>query len=137
MPKNMMVGGSRRPLTMIPTANITCRNLRGHQRGMSEVRQAYRSEGSSSQWWFQTNCWCWKGLEIHPSLLFVLITMVQIFVRFETLDSSQNALKALAGRKFADRTVVCTYFSEVGTLFCSLPPSLTVFSQENYEVGAF
>jgi len=44
----------------------------------------------------------------------------KIFVRFETLDSSQNALKALAGRKFADRTVVCTYFSE-----------------ENYEVGAF
>ncbi|KAF8251729.1 hypothetical protein K440DRAFT_611980 [Wilcoxina mikolae CBS 423.85] len=44
----------------------------------------------------------------------------KIFVRFETLDSSQTALKSLAGRKFADRTVVCTYFSE-----------------ENYEVSAF
>jgi len=44
----------------------------------------------------------------------------KIFVRFETLDSSQIALKSLAGRKFADRTVVCTYFSE-----------------ENYEVSAF
>ncbi|CCX34389.1 hypothetical protein FPQ18DRAFT_332752 [Pyronema domesticum] len=44
----------------------------------------------------------------------------KIFVRFESLESSQEALKGLAGRKFADRTVVCTYFSE-----------------ENYEVSAF
>lgn len=44
----------------------------------------------------------------------------KIFVRFETQESASNALCSLAGRKFADRTVVCTYFSE-----------------ENYEVGAF
>lgn len=44
----------------------------------------------------------------------------KIFVRFDTLQASETALKSLAGRKFADRTVVCTYFSE-----------------ENYEVGAF
>ncbi|TGZ79132.1 hypothetical protein EX30DRAFT_382725 [Ascodesmis nigricans] len=44
----------------------------------------------------------------------------KIFVRFEDVEAANAALKALAGRKFADRTVVCTYFSE-----------------ENYEVGAF
>ncbi|KAL7269689.1 hypothetical protein RUND412_007635 [Rhizina undulata] len=44
----------------------------------------------------------------------------KIFVRFENQDIASDALRALAGRKFADRTVVCTYFSE-----------------ENYEVGAF
>ncbi|KAI5786461.1 hypothetical protein DFH27DRAFT_615241 [Peziza echinospora] len=44
----------------------------------------------------------------------------KIYVRFESPESATKALRALAGRKFADRTVVCTYFSE-----------------ENYEVGAF
>jgi len=44
----------------------------------------------------------------------------KIFVRFETQEAASAALRSLAGRKFADRTVVCTYFSE-----------------ENYEVGAF
>lgn len=38
----------------------------------------------------------------------------RIFVKFETVDSTTSALKALAGRKFADRTVVTTYFPEVG-----------------------
>lgn len=37
----------------------------------------------------------------------------KIFVRFEEKEMAEKALKALAGRKFADRTVVCTYFSEV------------------------
>ena len=37
----------------------------------------------------------------------------KIFVKFETQESATNALKALAGRKFADRTVVATYFPEV------------------------
>jgi len=44
----------------------------------------------------------------------------KIYVRFNTAESATKALRALAGRKFADRTVVCTYFPE-----------------ENYEVGAF
>ncbi|KAF4123490.1 splicing factor U2AF 65 kDa subunit [Geosmithia morbida] len=44
----------------------------------------------------------------------------KIFVKFETQDSATNALKALAGRKFADRTVVATYFPE-----------------ENFDVGAW
>ncbi len=36
----------------------------------------------------------------------------KIFVKFETPEAAQKALAALAGRKFADRTVVVTYFSE-------------------------
>ena len=44
----------------------------------------------------------------------------KIYVKFETPDSASRALRALAGRKFADRTVVTTYFSE-----------------ENFEVGAW
>jgi splicing factor U2AF 65 kDa subunit len=37
----------------------------------------------------------------------------KIFVKFDSTESSTKALKALAGRKFADRTVVTTYFPEV------------------------
>ncbi|RKF65105.1 Splicing factor U2AF 50 kDa subunit [Erysiphe neolycopersici] len=44
----------------------------------------------------------------------------KIFVRFDTPDSAGKALRSLAGRKFADRTVVTTFFSE-----------------ENYEVSAW
>ncbi|PKX90697.1 splicing factor u2af large subunit [Aspergillus novofumigatus IBT 16806] len=36
----------------------------------------------------------------------------KIYVKFDTVESATNALKALAGRKFSDRTVVTTYFSE-------------------------
>ncbi|OAA49881.1 splicing factor u2af large subunit [Beauveria brongniartii RCEF 3172] len=36
----------------------------------------------------------------------------RIFVKFESVDATTSALKALAGRKFADRTVVTTYFPE-------------------------
>jgi splicing factor U2AF subunit len=44
----------------------------------------------------------------------------KIFVKFDTAQSAGKALRALAGRKFADRTVVTTYFSE-----------------ENFEVSAW
>lgn len=37
----------------------------------------------------------------------------KIFVKFDTTDACTKALRALAGRKFADRTVVATYFPEV------------------------
>ena len=37
----------------------------------------------------------------------------KIFIKFETPDSAAKALRALAGRKFSDRTVVTTYFPEV------------------------
>ncbi|KAK3336008.1 hypothetical protein B0T19DRAFT_408204 [Cercophora scortea] len=36
----------------------------------------------------------------------------KIFIKFETSESATKALRALAGRKFADRTVVTTYFPE-------------------------
>jgi splicing factor U2AF 65 kDa subunit len=44
----------------------------------------------------------------------------KIFVKFDTPESAGKALRALAGRKFADRTVVTTYFSEVSydSKFC-------------------
>jgi splicing factor U2AF subunit len=41
----------------------------------------------------------------------------KIFVKYDNADSARTALQALAGRKFADRTVVTTYFSEVSP-FC-------------------
>jgi len=44
----------------------------------------------------------------------------KIFVKFDTPESAGKALRTLAGRKFADRTVVTTYFSE-----------------ENFEVSAW
>lgn len=37
----------------------------------------------------------------------------KIFIKYDTPESAGKALRALAGRKFADRTVVSTYFSEV------------------------
>lgn len=36
----------------------------------------------------------------------------KIFVKFQTVEGAQKALAALAGRKFADRTVVVSFFSE-------------------------
>ena len=43
----------------------------------------------------------------------------KIYVKFDSNESATKALKALAGRKFQDRTVVTTYFSEV--LYPRLP----------------
>ena len=40
----------------------------------------------------------------------------KIYVKYDTPDAAKKALQALAGRKFADRTVVTTYFSEVDLL---------------------
>lgn len=45
----------------------------------------------------------------------------KIFVKYEDKESTKKALQALAGRKFADRTVVTTYFPEVSTLPFNLP----------------
>ena len=36
----------------------------------------------------------------------------KIYIKYETPSSAQKALAALAGRKFADRTVVVTFFGE-------------------------
>ena len=45
----------------------------------------------------------------------------KIYIKYDTPESARKALQALAGRKFADRTVVTTYFSEV----CFLPTDKT------------
>jgi splicing factor U2AF 65 kDa subunit len=37
----------------------------------------------------------------------------KIFIKYDTPASAKRALQSLAGRKFADRTVITTYFSEV------------------------
>lgn len=37
----------------------------------------------------------------------------KIYVKYDVPASAQKALQALAGRKFADRTVVVTFFGEV------------------------
>lgn len=37
----------------------------------------------------------------------------KIYIKYETPEAAAKALQALAGRKFADRTVVTTYFPEV------------------------
>ncbi len=62
----------------------------------------------------------------------------KIYVKYDTPDSARKALQALAGRKFADRTVVTTYFSEVSSArdFHVLDDTLT-YLQENFEVGAW
>jgi len=36
----------------------------------------------------------------------------KIFIKYEDSEAAKKALQALAGRKFADRTVVTTYFDE-------------------------
>ena len=51
----------------------------------------------------------------------------KIFVKFETPEYCHKALTALAGRKFADRTVVTTYFPEVSLL--TLTKTYTVLTQ--------
>jgi splicing factor U2AF 65 kDa subunit len=52
----------------------------------------------------------------------------KIFVKFDNADSASKALKSLAGRKFADRTVVVTYFSEV----CHSSPTIRFHEQHTY-----
>lgn len=47
----------------------------------------------------------------------------KIFVKYDSPESAQKALRALAGRKFADRTVVVTFFGEVSRL----PLERTIF----------
>ncbi|KAI5291528.1 hypothetical protein KEM54_003949 [Ascosphaera aggregata] len=63
----------------------------------------------------------------------------KIFVKFDTQESAEKALRALAGRKFSDRTVISTYFSEVSSVphhivSCRNP---TDNKQENFDVGAW
>lgn len=41
----------------------------------------------------------------------------KIYVKYDNNESAAKALRALAGRKFADRTVVVTFFGEVSSRF--------------------
>jgi hypothetical protein len=74
----------------------------------------------------------------------------KIFVKFGDVDSATKALKALAGRKFSDRTVVTTYFSEVSSTclrynYIYIHIYMTILSndtpltlqQESFEVDAW
>jgi splicing factor U2AF subunit len=61
----------------------------------------------------------------------------KIYVKFDTVESTTNALKALAGRKFSDRTVVTTYFSEVSFLGHLLLFYSDGILQENFDVNAW
>lgn len=45
----------------------------------------------------------------------------KIFIKYDTPASAKRALQSLAGRKFADRTVISTYFSEVSPHFSNVP----------------
>lgn len=47
----------------------------------------------------------------------------KIFVKFDTTVSAKKALQALAGRKFADRTVVTTFFPEVSLPLHTVRPT--------------
>jgi splicing factor U2AF subunit len=62
----------------------------------------------------------------------------KIFVKFETVEGATNALKALAGRKFSDRTVVTTYYGEVSPFFSiSCLWQILTLVQENFDVDAW
>lgn len=66
----------------------------------------------------------------------------KIYVKYETKEATQAALKALAGRKFADRTVVTTYFPEV-CFFVSTISNFSLYKtnlvrqQENFDANAW
>ncbi len=67
----------------------------------------------------------------------------KIFLKYDSPESAKKALQALAGRKFADRTVVTTFFDEVSFVFLlflapldSTRRSLT-YIQASFDVGAW
>lgn len=60
----------------------------------------------------------------------------KIFIKFDKPESAKKALQSLAGRKFADRTVVTTYFSEVRIPLYILG-NVLILSQESFEVNAW
>lgn len=51
----------------------------------------------------------------------------KIYVKFDTPEAATKALQALAGRKFQDRTVVTTYFSEASYPNSNPRPSCFIF----------
>jgi len=64
----------------------------------------------------------------------------KIFIKYDSSETAQKALKALAGRKFADRTVVVTYFGEASflhKLVCKHRRGWLTFKQEYFDVNAW
>ena len=61
----------------------------------------------------------------------------KIYVKYDTPDSAKKALQALAGRKFADRTVVTTYFSEASPTLNKAEKAANMIIQESFEVSAW
>lgn len=63
--------------------------------------------------------------------------MGRIFVKFSNAEDATKALRALAGRKFADRTVVTTYFPEVSSLAAPMLilPMLTIWCRPTSMLG--
>lgn len=58
----------------------------------------------------------------------------KIFVKYDNADSARTALQALAGRKFADRTVVTTYFSEVSSFYRDFCSSSFLFTSNDLQL---
>ena len=48
------------------------------------------------------------NVKFHCDMIYLIL---QIFVEFSTVDESKKANTALAGRKFANRVVVTSFFS--------------------------
>jgi hypothetical protein len=63
----------------------------------------------------------------------------KIYIKYDTPESAKKALQSLAGRKFADRTVVTTYFSEVENFLPTVLQLKFVLTapQESFEVNAW
>ena len=61
----------------------------------------------------------------------------KIYLKYDTNESAKKALQNLAGRKFADRTVVTTYFSEVSRALSLILAMLMLSLQESFEVNAW
>jgi hypothetical protein len=63
----------------------------------------------------------------------------KIYIKYDTPESAKKALQSLAGRKFADRTVVTTYFSEVENFLPTVLQLKLVLTapQESFEVNAW
>lgn len=57
-------------------------------------------------------------------------------MKYDKPDSAQKALRALAGRKFADRTVVVTFFGEVCDSIPAFIQKLISF-KEYFDVNAW
>lgn len=60
----------------------------------------------------------------------------KIYLKYETPEHAKKALESLAGRKFADRTVVTTYFDEVCHSTC-ISESADTWVQASFDVNAW